>query len=146
MKSLFILKSVNEDLSPPIQISSQKPHSTVQQYLFKMAWPALAGNSFSLDRLIAWLLLSLFFFYLNQVIHQMCRFSALTALLFFPPHRSLGLHERVQGAGTLGPVLEPLSDAAQHEHGLWTASVYFLQDSFTSPGHQEGKLLPGPLA
>ena len=110
--------------------------------------PSLAGSSFSLDLSIIWSPGITFFFNLNQVIQQMCWFSSLTALLFLPPphHRSLGLHEWMQGAGTLGPVLEPLSDAAQHEHGLWTASVNFLQDSFASPRHQEGKLLPGPLA
>lgn len=56
-------------------------------------------------------------------------------------HRSLGMYKRVQSVGTLRPMLEPVSHKAQHEHGLWTASVNFLQDSFTSPGHEKGKLL-----
>lgn len=57
-------------------------------------------------------------------------------------HRSLGLYKRVQSVGTLGPMLEPFSYQAQHEPGLWTATVNVLQDSFTSPRRQEGKLLP----
>lgn len=57
-------------------------------------------------------------------------------------HRSLGMYEWVQSAGTLGPMLEPFSYKTKHEPGLRSPSVNIFQDSFTSQGHQKGKLLP----
>ena len=58
-------------------------------------------------------------------------------------HRSLGMHERVQSAGTLRPVLEPVSYEAQHESGLGSPSVDVLQDGDASPRRPKGKLPPG---
>lgn len=57
-------------------------------------------------------------------------------------HRSVGMYKWVQSTGTLGPMLESLSYKAQHQHGLRSANVNVLPDSFASPGDQEGELLP----
>lgn len=57
----------------------------------------------------------------------------------------MGVHKRVQSAGTFRPMLEPVRHKAQHQHGLWTSSVHVFKDGDTSPGRQERELLPTSL-